>query len=128
MVNTDIETGLIGWLADEFPSPTRVVAETPANLGTVPCIQATRVAGGGEFFSTFDNPIFSIHCFGKTRALAADLAESVRVAMRDDLEGQSLGTAFVLSVSTQQAPAWTPYDNTNLRRFTATYALRVHHH
>lgn len=119
------------WLATQFPSPTRVVTETPADLGTAPTIQVTRI-GGSDTFLTVDAANIDVDTFdddhdGKSaRENARTLAEQVRTALRLHFPGYSLNGAAVQSVSTISAPRWVPYDNTSLRRFVASYRITIH--
>jgi hypothetical protein len=59
------------------------------------------------------------------RAAARDLAHQVRASLRRDLPGRIVGGLFVLSCRTFSGPVWTPYDNTNLRRFTYSAEFRL---
>lgn len=116
------------WVASTFPSA-RVVTETPANLADVlPCIQVERIGGSDTVFETIDDAIIDVEYFAASRDAARVGAEAVRAAFRFDLPGQTIGSAFVLSVATVTAPVWTPYPNTSVRRFHATYQLRLHTH
>ena len=113
------------WLATQF-NPTRVVTELPANLGdALPLIQVTRF-GGSDDVLTLDAANIDVDTFGATRDAARSLGEQVRSALRLHLPGYSTGTAGVQSVTTISAPRWVPYDNTNLRRFVASYRITIH--
>lgn len=123
-VSLPAELGIRTWLAAAFPS-CRVVTETPSNLATVlPLIHVERI-GGAEFEPTIDDARMDVAYFGATRDAAAVGAEAVRIAMLWNLPGQTVGGSVVLSVATLSAPVWTPYDNTTLRRFDATYQVRL---
>jgi hypothetical protein len=114
-----------GWLAEQF-TPTRVVTELPANLGdVVPVIQVTRF-GGSDDVIVLDNAHIDVDTFAATRDDARTLAEQVRTALRLHLPGVTTGGGVVTSVTTMSAPRWVPYDNTNLRRFVASYRITIH--
>jgi hypothetical protein len=114
-----------GWLATQFPSPIRVVTELPADLAATQVIQVTRF-GGSDDFITLDAANVDIDVFAATRDASRTLAEQVRTAVRLHLPGYATGGAAVQSVTTISAPRWVPYDNTNLRRFVASYRITIH--
>lgn len=119
------EPVLVAWLTGAFPDA-RVVTETPADLAAnVPCIRVRRIGGADEAVWTFDNPTMDFDCYAVGRAAARDLAYAVRASLRRDLPGQIVAGAFVLSCRTFSGPVWTPYDNTDLRRFTYSAEFRL---
>lgn len=113
------------WLATQFPSPIRVVTELPADLGATQVIQVTRF-GGSDDWITLDSANVDIDAFASTRDAARTLAEQVRTAVRLHLPGYAASGAAVQSVTTISAPRWVPHDNTNLRRFVASYRITIH--
>lgn len=119
------ETFVRTWLAAQFPAPIRVVTELPADLGAVQTIQVTRF-GGSDDFLTLDAANIDVDTFAATRDASRTLAEQVRTALRLHLPGYATGGAGVQSVSTISAPRSVPYDNTNLRRFVASYRITIH--
>lgn len=116
------------WLAEHFGAGYRVVTELPAGLGTVvaatPVILVTRF-GGSDSVLVLDEANVDVDTFGTTRDAARALGELVRSALRFKLPGVSTGGGFVAAVSTINAPRWVPYDNTDLRRFVASYRITV---
>ncbi len=124
------ETVIRDWLAQQF-STARVLTETPDNLAdVVPVLQVTRFGGADALLNvdtanvdveTFDGP----HDNLSARENARTLAEQVRSSLRLDLPGNTVAGAFVAEVATISAPTWTPYDNTNVRRFTASYRITI---
>lgn len=114
-----------------FPG-VRVVTETPAKLASaVPVVQVVGIGGTGDRYQ-FDAPHVDIDVFDgphdnqSARANARDLAQRVHDWLLQQLPGQILGDVAVLSASEFMAPTWTPYDNTNIRRFTLSVGLRLH--
>lgn len=106
---------------------TRIATETPANLADVlPCIVITRFGGTEDTFYTFDNPSIDFDCYAATRKAARTLAHQVRTWVRQELPGSTIGGAFVLRTQTISGPIWTPYENTNVRRFTYSAQIRLH--
>lgn len=115
---------LIPKLASELG--VRVVAETPANLATVvPLLQVTGI-GGSDFTPTFDSCNVDVDSYAASRGESEDLSNAARHFLMWLLPGQILGGAVVASVRTIMRPTWTPYDDTDLRRFTASYAVVLH--
>ena len=121
----DAETLVRGWLATQFPG-VRVVTEVPANLAdVVPLIQVSRFGGSDDTIVT-DAANIDVDTFGATRDEARSLGGQVRSALRLHLPGYAAGGGAVQSVTTISAPRWVPYDNTNLRRFVASYRITIH--
>lgn len=122
----EAEAVLVTALAAHFTSA-RVVTETPSNLADVlPCVRVTRFAGTSDDIWTFDNPSVDFDCYAATRTAARTLAYQVRTYIRSVLPGTTVAGAFVAKAQDIQGPVWTPYDNTSLRRFTYSAALRLH--
>ena len=120
-----IEPLLVTALKAQFPSA-RICTETPSDLADVlPCIRVTGIGGSGDRYQ-FDTWRVDFDTFDATRDDARTLAQDVHDWVLRELPGTTLGTAFVLSTAEFMAPAWTPYDNTNLRRFTLAAQLRLH--
>jgi hypothetical protein len=114
-----------GWLAAQFPTA-RVVTELPSNLADVlPLIQVARFGGASSDYVR-DAANVDIDTFDVTRAAARLLGEQVRVAFLLHLPGYASGGAAVSSVADISAPRWVPYDNTDLRRFVASYRITIH--
>jgi hypothetical protein len=125
MVAAIAESVLVTWLKHAFPTA-RVVTETPHNLADVlPCIQVSRFGGADEYVSSFDNPSMDFDCYSASRIEARQLAYDVRSSLRDDLPGEVVDGASIVRVRTISGPTWTPYNNTNLRRFTYSAQIRL---
>jgi hypothetical protein len=125
----DAELLLVGWLgptlAPSYPT-IRCVTDVPANLADVlPLVQVTRF-GGSDDVPTLDRAHVDVDCFAATRQGAHDLAEAVRALLRFYLPGRVLSGAVIAKVITISGPAWRPWDNTDLARFGAAYALTIH--
>lgn len=119
----DVESVIRAWLQQQLPTAT-VGTETPADLEAhLPFVQPVRI-GGGDDGVTLDAATMSIHTFGVDRASARTLGYQVRAALFD-ARGVVFQNATVTRVATIGGPAWTPYDNTNIRRTTGTYQVRI---
>lgn len=126
MSYADAETALVAALAAQFPSA-EVCTETPDNLAEVlPCIRVTRFAGTADEVYTFDNPSIDFDCYAADRTSAKLLAYQVRSFVRGPLIGITVAGAFFARSRDIMGPVWTPYDNTSLRRFTYSAAIRLH--
>lgn len=124
-MRTHVEPLLLSWLATAFPG-VRTCTETPANLADVlPVLQVVGIGGTGDHLR-FDSPRADVDVYGATRSAARDLAEQVADSILTDMPGQMVAGVFVLSTQEFMAPTWTPYDDTNLRRFTLSVGLRLH--
>jgi hypothetical protein len=104
-----------------------VCMEAPSDLGDkLPVIRITRFGGTADQIYTFDNAEVDFDCYAATRSAARTLAYDVRTYLHATLAGSKAGTAFVARVQDIQGPTWTPYDNTSVRRFTYSAAIRLH--
>lgn len=120
------ESLIRNWLSTQFPSA-KVVTETPAKLvENLPVILVNRISGADRIFLTIDDAVIDVDYYAATRDAARSGAEAVRDKLRFTLPGLIVENATILAVDTNVAPQWTPYPNTNLRRFSATYNIRVH--
>lgn len=125
----EAEAVLVAWAKATFPQD-RTVTETPPNLGDLVAagtnvIQVTCIGGNGEEVSTFTNPRVDFDIYAPNRIAARSLAYEVRRQFRDS-PGQTFAGGFISRVSNDTEPTWTPYDNTNLRRFTYSAQIRLH--
>lgn len=112
------------FLAAQFPT-TRVVTETPADLqDQVPLLRVVRF-GGSDDELTLDVARVDVDAFAIGRDAARQLGEDARTALRLKAPGQTVAGGFIAAVRTESAPSWTPWDDTDLRRFTSTYAVSI---
>lgn len=126
VVLVDAELFVRDWLGIRFPDA-RLCTETPANLASVlPCIKVERIGGSDSENVRLDDAILDVEYFAATRDDARKGAEEVRYALRNEMPGDFISGAAVQYVRTSVAPSWAPYDNTSLRRFVATYLIRLH--
>lgn len=120
----DVEALGVAWLESAFPTD-RICTETPSNLAAVlPAHRVTRV-GGGDRDYVVDSALLTVDTFGATREAARQRAEQVRSSFIVDLPGLTVGQGCVRATDTIHAPIWVPWDNTDIRRFVATYQLTV---
>lgn len=125
------EDVLPSWLQARYPTA-RVVTELPADLvGSLPVIQVVGIGGRHEGHAwngspaDFASPNVDLDIFAATRSDARDLAMQIHKDLLTVLPGQTVNGAGVLEVVSILSPLWTPYDNTNVRRFTFTVSLRL---
>jgi hypothetical protein len=122
--SVDIEVELVAWLGAELS--VRVVTELPATLADIlPVLLVQRVGGDDDTFR-LDRALIDVDAYATTRAEAAGLAGSARSRLVAALRGTTTANAVFGRASTVQAPAWRPYENTNLRRIGATYEIFFH--
>lgn len=104
----------------------RTVTEIPSDLAAeLPLAQVQRIAGADTII-TLDQAIVDVDVFAVDRASAHVLAEQIRTDFRTNLTGYRFGGGTVALVETITGPGWLAYDNTNLRRYTASYRVTVH--
>jgi hypothetical protein len=120
----DIERLIIDWIKARITAA-RILTDLPANLADVlPVIQVGR-SGGTTPLPRIDVAFVDVDCYAASRDAASTLSRQLHDLMLRTLPGYSTAAATVLSVDTQSGPSWRPYDNTTLRRFGASYDLRV---
>lgn len=104
-----------------------VATELPDDLGgRVPFVVAQRVSGAAIHPRFLDRPTFNVDAWHTTRTAAADLAESVRVALVDAVEQQIVTEhGHVVNLDEQSGPAYlrTAEQPDTLHRFQAMYSL-----
>lgn len=118
----DLEKLLVGWLTPLVPDA-RVCTELPATLPEL-TVQVTQLPGGVRPVVSFEDTHVDIDCYGQNRETARQLATTVDRLLTEDLPGQVVSGVLIQSTSGSSA-AWTPYDNTNVRRMTATRVIRT---
>lgn len=125
MTYAGVERLLIDWITTT--TDVRAVTDTPANLAAaVPLYRVTRVGGPSHVDNPrFDLPTVTVDSFAASRSAATDAALDLDEALRTQLPGTTTGGATVTRVETVTGPHWAPWDDTNLRRFAATYRLHV---
>lgn len=123
MAYLDVEAMLVTYINTR--RGVRTVTELPADLSSLPVVQVRRIAGGDRDV-VIDTPIVDVDVFHVDRSTAHILAEQIRTDFRTNLTGYKSGTGVVALVETINGPYWVPYDNTNLRRYTASYRVTVH--
>jgi hypothetical protein len=121
----DIEAILIGWLAARY-TDCRVCTELPAEL-PAKTIQVVRIGGAPENVIPFELPRVDVDVYAGDRAIARQLAAGLQWDLTFKLPGYTAGDGTrVVAVRCETGPAWAPYDNTAVRRMTATYEFRTH--
>ena len=118
----DLEKLLVEWLAPQQPDA-RLCTELPAQLPAL-TVQITQLPGGTRPLVSFEDVRVDVDSYGQDRAAARDLANQVDHLITVELPGNVVAGVLIQSVSGSSA-AWTPYDNTNVRRMTATYVFRT---
>lgn len=122
---TPVESLVAGWVRTALAGSVRCVTEIPANLETVlPLARFQRVAGVDNF--GLDDANVDVDYFDVGRDNTRGGALVLLSKLRWDMPGALLGSGVVTKVETVMSPIATPWDNTNLRRFTFTVRVMVH--
>lgn len=120
----DADAALGRWVSLALGVP--VATETPANLEKrLPFIRLRRV-GGTDPELTLDQVVVAVDAFHDDGPSASALASRVRTLLRHRSRGVQLAGCRVGLVGTVTAPIWAAWDDTSLRRYTATYRVTVH--
>lgn len=124
MAYCDVELLLITFITAK--RSVRCGVDTPADLTALPVVVVRRLPAGGDQTLTLDQAIVDVDVYHQDRASSRLLSEQIRSDLRLRLNGYTSGGGTVARVETAAAPGWVPYDNTALRKFTATYRITVH--
>lgn len=113
----DVELALLDLLT---PLAANNGTETPPDFtGLLPFLRVNRFGGTDDRVT--DTASVSVDVFAATRRDAQPLAEQVRQLL---LAGPHIVDGYVLDhVSTVSAPAEAPWENTSVRRWSATYRV-----
>lgn len=122
-----MEPLLIAWLSQDLSPSVPVTTETPPELEqAVPLVQVARIFGDDDAFR-LDYPGVDVTAWASDRLAAARLADRVRDSIIRLWRHQgAFNGAVVTSVEIRPGPRWLPYDNTQVRRYQATYHLVTH--
>lgn len=120
----DVEGQVGGWLARCLKVP--VASETPHDLASrLPFVRVVLVGGSTPNVS-LDAPLLAVDAFAADRPQAIALANRVRTLLSYGSLGADLMGGRIGQVSTVTAPLWAPWDNSSVRRYTATYRITLH--
>lgn len=120
----DVELMLTGFVRTRRSVHT--ATETPADLTTLPVVVVRRLPAGGAAVITLDVAIVDVDVYAADRAAARLLSEQIRSDFTLHLAGYIANGGVISNVESASAPAWVPYDNTSLRKYSATYRVTVH--
>lgn len=135
----DVEKLLTDWLPGQITGGgVRVVTELPDDLetpGNLPIVQVEEAGGTGEIVPTLDVCDVDIDVYAgpsggePARKVARDLAEQIRAAVVSLPRQGPIADDNLTSVSkvvTLRKPTRMPYDDSEIRRFGASYRLILH--
>lgn len=108
-------------------SPTiRTVTSLPEDLaGNVPLLQVVR-ASGSVFGRRYDRAFFDLNAFGADEDSASALARAAEALLLAPINQTFPDLGAVLgSAESIRRPQWTPYENTNVRLYAATYSIKL---
>jgi hypothetical protein len=124
--SVDIELELIVWTRARVASGVVVRDELDNNLtAELPTVQIEAV-GGDDDGIRLDRALVDVNVYAATRAEAIALAAHLHGLYLTELRGSATDNAVFGLVSTVSRPAIRPYENTELRRVGATYAIHSH--
>lgn len=100
--------------------------ETPAGAAFTSAsanglVRVVRVGGNRRY--ALDRPRVVLDCFKPTRPAAKQFALAVADWLFYVLPGTTVEAATVTKVIEVSGPSWAPWDNTDVRRFVATYQV-----
>lgn len=120
----DVEYALMDLFADLVTDPADVVTVLPndlqARLADGRKLIRVRVIGGGDDRIS-DHPRIDVETFASTRAVARPLAETIRQRLISG--GHRTVHGVIDHATTEVGPQEIPYDDPDVRRWSATYRL-----
>lgn len=121
----DVEAIVVDFLTQRFPAPIRVVTVLPANI-TGDVVQVGVLAGGASTL-TLLRSVVDVDCYSPSGRIAArQLAYRVWVELTLKHGEFIRNSASMSRVDTINAPAWRPYDDSNVQRVGITVQATVH--
>lgn len=131
VTSVDPEVAVVAWLKSAFGSNgVRVVTELPAKLLEACPLLMVNGIGGSDTDHILDDARIDVSAFAATRSAARTLARQAKDSLRFDCPGRPLttpdGRVFISEINTNSLPKWVPYDDTDVRRFEATYQVILH--
>lgn len=105
----------------------RFVTDLPSDLaGAVPLCRLWDVGGGSDDnLYRFATPTVVVDSFAADRPGAVALSQRVEQWFRVTLPGSTLSGSTVTKVQTLTRATWRPWDDTDVRRYSATYVLHL---
>ena len=125
MLAPDVENFLVQYLSPLAP-PGQVSIYMPPNP-PMPFFLVNRISGGDDYVT--DEAVVSIHCFNKTRSLAAQSARRMHAMMKSLMPyspGVLMGDGFYANVDyvmVIETPAWQEYEDKQIWRYCGRYSL-----
>jgi len=120
----DIEHALMDLFSDlvtdDDDVTTVIPADLQARLAADRLVVRVRVIGGSDDRIS-DHPRVDVETFGLTRATARPLAETIRQRMLSG--GHRTAYGVIDRATTEVGPQEIPYDDPDVRRWSATYRL-----
>jgi len=121
----DVQALLCDYIAD-VPGVVTVATRTPAaptgfTADNTPFVQVRRIGGADDTIT--DTARIDIDVYG-TEEQAHDISELIRQALRN-LRGTVFNNQLIDRVSTEVAPAYFDFVNTEVYRYIATYVVET---
>jgi len=114
----DLEVALSSWLKSQDLA-TDAGTVTPS---VIPDGFVRVTKGGGTDDTITDSSIIDVDVFHSSRGNAFDMSEAIRDALTPRTR---VGSAIIDRVRTGASPRQMPWDNTNIKRFSASYTISV---
>lgn len=123
----DVEVELVAWLKAQLGVGVRVCTELPDDLDAeLPAVKLQRTTGPDDPDGKLDQPLVDVDVYAATRGAASLLANQIRQLVRYQLRNTVTAAVVFGAAETLAGPHWLPDDNTNLRRYNATYLIPFH--
>lgn len=126
MAYVDVEKLLVGWFTAQT-SDVRYCTELPAVFETVlPVVRFSRSGGSDDPNAVnLDVPIVQVDLFHTDLTSAFTVAAETHRLLRGSLRGATVDGQTVGRVDANTSFRWLPWDNTTIRRLSATYTLYI---
>lgn len=114
----DLERALAEWA--QALTGVQAGTVTPPTIPAGGFIRVLDISGPDDDITT--SPSFEISVFHSVRGTAWQISDTIRGAVKPRTR---VGAAIIDSVRTSASPRQVPWDNTNTKRFSATYMISV---
>lgn len=121
----DLGEVLVAFFAQQ-PEGIRSCTSLPDNLAAaVPLLQVVR-ASGAVFGRRYDRAFFDLNAFGADEDAASLLARQAEALLLAPINATFPALGAVLGgARSVKRPAWTPYVDTNVALYAATYSIKL---
>lgn len=121
----DLGEVMVAFFAQQTPAIRACTSLQGQLQDAVPLLQVVR-ASGAVFGRRYDRAFFDLNAFGANEDDASALARQAEALLLAPINQTFPDLGAVLgSAESVRRPCWTPYENTNVQLYAATYSIKL---